>query len=134
MQRIFIALALVVLMNSCSGPKIPFPEVVNESSKVELVPIEKIEVVSDCGHIFIIDLKDRERIKGVLKVETGKDSHELVIRLINTSIQPVAVLYEHRKEEKLWIVDIILQIPVDDKTTKEIYLADWLVKEKLAWN
>lgn len=143
MKRLIAVLAVLLPMAaflSCSCSQHPQPEY-NTRMKCEkpreVVAAERIEVLPNVGHIFILDLKEGDRIKGILKVETGKDAHERVVKLINKSVRPDVVLYEHRPGEKLWVVDILLHIPECTKdggcTLKELSLTDWLVKEGLAW-
>jgi hypothetical protein len=110
--------------------------VVEEPARAKVMALESITVLPDCGHEFVLDLKDSRRIKGMLRVETGKDAHEKVVKLINESIQPEVVLYEHQKEAKVWVVDIRLrhkECVGDSCTLRELSLTEWLVREGLAW-
>ena len=139
---ILAALMLGVVLTGCpeSTSQTPIPDynnrMVPEKPK-EVAAVQQIEVVPNSGHEFILDLKDGGRIKGVLLVETGKDAHEKVVKLINKCVQPDVVLYGHDKEKKVWEVDILLHMPECVEgggcTLKEISLTQWLVEQGLAW-
>lgn len=143
MKSFVVTLAIILptaAFLSCSCSHHPQPEyntVIEQEKPQDVVALKRIEVLPDVGHAFIIDLKDGGRIKGVLKVETGKDAHEKVVKLINKSVRPDVVLYEHRPDEKLWVVDLLLHMPecVEDGgcTLRELSLTQWLVEQGLAW-
>jgi hypothetical protein len=130
---ILLVLGLCVVVPAC--PRLQSPDsgynnvmVPPDSSKAKAVGIKQIEVLPNVGHEFILDLATGERIKGVLKVGTGKDAHERVVKLINQSARPEAYLYEYRKGDKVWIVDIKLCCD-----SKDVSLTSWLVQQGLAW-
>jgi len=143
LMAVLVAAALCVIFAGCpkSSSQNPLPEynagMDSEQPRDNVGAVERVEVLPNCGHMFILDLKDGERIKGVLKVETGKDAHERVVKLINESVRPDVVLYEHREEEKVWEVDLLLHIPECTDgggcTLKELSLTKWLIEEGLAW-
>lgn len=142
MKRLFVItsiLSIIFAIPGCPTEKVQNSgyNIIREENKIEIVGVNKITVLSDCGHMFILDLQDGRRIKGTLNLETGKEAHEKVVRLINQSIQPSVFLQRYDSDDKIWIIDLKLKVSecVEESCKlKELSLTDWLVKEGLAWN